>query len=486
MINRPKDSLTTLRRQPILEKEALSVEIYIRQTDWIRIQNAYQSFYERTLTLAWNNTAMTIITAEQVGKKYTIGHQRQGRYLALRDVLAHRARGLWQRMRHPLAPNRETTELEEIWAVKDLNFEITQGERVGIIGRNGAGKSTLLKILSRITHPTTGRVHLKGRVASLLEVGTGFHPELTGRENIYLNGAILGMTRQEIKKKFDEIVAFAEVEKFLDTPVKRYSSGMYVRLAFAVAAHLEPEILVVDEVLAVGDAAFQQKCLGKMDEVAQSGRTVLFVSHNMGAIQQLCQRSMLLHEGQILMDGPSAQVVGQYLTSGMTRNGEKVWPAPEKAPGNEVARLHAVRVLDQHGCVCTNFDVRDPVWVSMEYWVLQDVDYFNISFYFSNERGELLFISRHDTRDCPPNQGKRMAGLYTSTCHIPSDFLNTGQVYVQAAMTDEVNAHAIQRNIVMFSVGDAMDPAGVRGYYQHDWPPAAVRPRLHWTDVQLS
>jgi lipopolysaccharide transport system ATP-binding protein len=206
----------------------------------------------------------TIIKIENLSKKYIIGHQRQERYTALRDVMMHKLRGIGQRLRHPLSPNKEETKLEEFWALKDINLEIKQGDRLGVIGRNGAGKSTLLKVLSRITEPTTGRISLDGRVASLLEVGTGFHPELTGRENIFLNGAILGMSGADIKKNFDEIVAFAEVEKFLDTPVKRYSSGMYVRLAFAVAAHLEPEILLVDEVLAGGDTVFQKKCIDKM------------------------------------------------------------------------------------------------------------------------------------------------------------------------------------------------------------------------------
>lgn len=259
---------------------------------------------------------MSIIKVENLSKKYIIGHDRgaQGafQYYSLRDSLAHFGRGMYQRLRHPLSPNQEITELEEFWALKDINFEIKQGDRVGIIGRNGAGKSTLLKILSRITEPTSGKITMKGRVASLLEVGTGFHPELTGRENIYLNGAILGMTRVEIKKKFDEIVAFAEVEKFLDTPVKRYSSGMYVRLAFAVAAHLEPEILLVDEVLAVGDAEFQKKCLGKMKDVSKEGRTVLFVSHNMAAISNLCSRGILLDNGLISCFGDIDQIIDTY------------------------------------------------------------------------------------------------------------------------------------------------------------------------------
>jgi len=259
-----------------------------------------------------------VIKAENLGKKYVIGHQTQrGGYTALRDVITQNVRTLWSKTKD-LATGKPVIQgdtIEEVWALRDVNFEVHRGEALGIIGRNGAGKSTLLKILSRITEPSTGRVTISGRVASLLEVGTGFHPELTGRENIYLNGTILGMTRVEIKKKFDEIVAFSEVEQYLDTPVKRYSSGMYVRLAFAVAAHLEPEILVVDEVLAVGDASFQQKCLGKMDHVTKEGRTVIFVSHNMTAIQSLCERSILIKNGIILVDGSSSEVINRYLSA---------------------------------------------------------------------------------------------------------------------------------------------------------------------------
>jgi lipopolysaccharide transport system ATP-binding protein len=256
----------------------------------------------------------TVITAENLGKKYLLRHQRRARYTALRDVIADKASGLFRRAR---SGEKDETR-EEFWALRDVNFEVKRGEVLGIIGRNGAGKSTLLKILSRITEPTTGRVRIKGRVASLLEVGTGFHPELTGRENIFLNGAILGMARSEIKTKFDEIVAFAEVEKFLDTPVKRYSSGMYVRLAFAVAAHLEPEILVIDEVLAVGDAEFQRKCLGKMEEVSRGGRTVLFVSHNMAAVEGLCSSALLISDGGVILRGAVEEVVRTYLNQRRT------------------------------------------------------------------------------------------------------------------------------------------------------------------------
>jgi len=261
-----------------------------------------------------------VIKAENLGKKYTIGHQSQkAGYTALRDLLAKNARTVWNKTKDLASgkPIIQGDTTEEVWALKDVNFEIRDGEAIGIIGRNGAGKSTLLKILSRITEPSAGRVTIKGRVASLLEVGTGFHPELSGRENIFLNGTILGMTRMEIKKKFDEIVTFADVEKYLDTPVKRYSSGMYVRLAFAVAAHLEPEILVIDEVLAVGDAAFQKKCMGKMGDVAKEGRTILFVSHNMTAITGLCNSAILLKCGKVEMIGPVQDVVSQYtLTAG--------------------------------------------------------------------------------------------------------------------------------------------------------------------------
>ncbi|WP_103667509.1 ABC transporter ATP-binding protein [Pseudanabaena sp. BC1403] len=262
-----------------------------------------------------------VIRVENLSKKYIIGHQKQESYTSFRDVLSNGAKSLWHGLTSVCTANLDDRS-EEFWALKDVSFEIKQGDRVGIIGRNGAGKSTLLKILSRITEPTSGKISIKGRVASLLEVGTGFHPELTGRENIYLNGAILGMDRSEIKKKFDEIVAFAEVEKFLDTPVKRYSSGMYVRLAFAVAAHLEPEILIVDEVLAVGDAQFQKKCLGKMEDVAEKeGRTVLFVSHQMASIQKLCQRSIWLDQGQVVSDDTTQLVINNYLnnSSGLSK-----------------------------------------------------------------------------------------------------------------------------------------------------------------------
>ena len=291
--------------------------------------------------------AQTVIKAEGVSKIYTLSHEAHEKYSSLRDALANRAKGLIKAIK---APNAPAPALEQFYALKDVSFEINQGDRVGIIGRNGAGKSTLLKVLSRITEPSNGRITLNGRVASLLEVGTGFHPELTGRENIFLNGAILGMSRVEIRRKFDEIVAFAEVEKFLDTPVKRYSSGMYVRLAFAVAAHLEPEILVVDEVLAVGDAQFQKKCLGKMEDVSKNeGRTVLFVSHNMAAIKALCSEGIFLQKGSLISKGDINDIIQLYLHNKNVVDNDGSIPEKSSLHNTGVLRYTKLRLINHTG-----------------------------------------------------------------------------------------------------------------------------------------
>ncbi|MCY7273322.1 MAG: ABC transporter ATP-binding protein [Phormidesmis sp. CAN_BIN44] len=291
----------------------------------------------------------TVIRVENLSKKYVLNHQQEGqKYKALRDVMADGAKAIGKKLLKPSKaianPSRE-----EFWALKDVSFEIKQGDRVGIIGRNGAGKSTLLKVLSRIVEPTSGRIGIRGRVASLLEVGTGFHPELTGRENIYLNGAILGMGKAEIVRKFDEIVAFAEVERFLDTPVKRYSSGMYVRLAFAVAAHLEPEVLIVDEVLAVGDTQFQKKCLGKMEDVGKEGRTVIFVSHTMSAVEALCNRGIVLQAGSIVLDDAPQKAINAYLENAFNLQEEVPLSERRDRSGSGKVRASSFRVLDQQG-----------------------------------------------------------------------------------------------------------------------------------------
>src|SRR5256885_9166223 len=351
------------------------------------------------------------IRVEGLGKLYKIGKLRR-RHDTLRDRIAdarvfslfrgrnggtQRAKGTVQssslaedssslasgRLPSALSPSP----IDSIWALKDVSFDVRRGEVIGIIGRNGAGKSTLLKILSRITEPTEGYAEINGRVASLLEVGTGFHQELTGRENIYLNGAILGMARNEIVRKFDEIVSFAEVEKFIDTPVKHYSSGMYLRLAFAVAAHLEPEILLVDEVLAVGDARFQRKCLDKMQDVGKQGHTILFVSHNMAAITRLCPRTILLDQGHVLSDGPSHQVASEHLSGGLGTTAPRTWPGISPAPGDEIVRLLAVRVRAENGEVHDVMDIRKPIAIEMEFVVLQGGHELTPNYHFFNEHG---------------------------------------------------------------------------------------------------
>ena len=340
----------------------------------------------------------TVISVENLSKKYIIGHQQQERYTALRDVVANGAKGMLKSLRGDKLA--EDPNQEEFWALKDVSFEIKQGDRVGIIGRNGAGKSTLLKILSRITEPTEGRIRIKGRVASLLEVGTGFHPELTGRENISLNGAILGMSKAEISRKFDEIVAFAEVEKFLDTPVKRYSSGMYVRLAFAVAAHLEPEVLIVDEVLAVGDAQFQKKCLGKMEDVAQEGRTVIFVSHQMSAIEKLCSSGILLNRGQAKFIGNSKQTINYYLQD-LDVEVQQTRVSDLKRSGTGDLQITGFSIEDSIGNLLVSVSSGDCVVFVFHYEIKTDRTIENLSIGFSihNSLGEIISILYSDYQD---------------------------------------------------------------------------------------
>jgi len=430
---------------------------------------------------------MSIIRVDNLGKRYTIGHDRRAggmfRYASLRDTLAHQARALWQRARHPLSPNRENTDLEEFWALRDLAFEIQPGERVGIIGRNGAGKSTLLKLLSRITEPTTGRIELNGRVASLLEVGTGFHPELTGRENIYLNGAILGMTRAEIKAKFDAIVDFAEVEKFLDTPVKRYSSGMYVRLAFAVAAHLEPEILLVDEVLAVGDASFQKKCLGKMEDVAIRGRTVIFVSHNMGAIAKLCKRVLWLSDGLLKADGEQAETTADYLTSDSGHSGQVRWD-PSNAPGNERIRILAMRVTNDLGQVTNQVDRSERLWLEFDYEILETTTSMQVGFWLQTVDGTTVFVGG-DRENAEWSERPRTPGKYRSRCAIPEGLLNAKTYTVSLGVDLPLGTTVVMKHgVVDFTVKQSAIPAhSSHGSWQ---PPGVICLSLDWDLRRLS
>jgi lipopolysaccharide transport system ATP-binding protein len=409
------------------------------------------------------------IRVQGISKMYRIGLL-QKRNDTLRDVIV----SSFNRARRRLEEGQEG----EIWALKDLSFEVRQGEVLGVVGRNGAGKSTLLKILSRVTEPTEGAIDIHGRVGSLLEVGTGFHPELTGRENIYLNGAILGMRRQEIAKKFDAIVDFSEVDKFIDTPVKRYSSGMYLRLAFAVAAHLDPEILVVDEVLAVGDAEFQRKCLGKMSDVAQQGRTVLFVSHNMSAILRLTQETIVLEKGHMLMRGPSPKAVDYYLSSGFSQMGERTW-SPDEVPGTATPFVPlSVRVKNTAGKISDNLRSTESFGLEFEYQLMNAITGLRVGVYILSTRGELVFTSFDtDEADLYEKYPIRSAGHYISRCVIPSDLLNEGRFVVGVnASAFRIKRYFQDEQALTFTV----DAAGAPGM---QWPEprlGPIRPRIQW------
>ncbi len=416
------------------------------------------------------------IRVENLSKLYRIGVEKN-RHNTLRDRISHGVRSLFSRDgRRSSKGNEDNT----IWALKDVSFEAKAGEVLGIIGPNGAGKSTLLKILSRITPPTTGRADIYGKVGSLLEVGTGFHPELTGRENVYLNGAILGMKRKEIESKLDEIVDFSGVAKFIDTPIKHYSTGMHTRLAFAVAAHLEPEILIVDEVLAVGDKNFQRKCLNKMQDVGHQGRTVLFVSHNMQAITRLCPRAILLDEGRIIEDGPAHRVVSAYLNNGLGTSACREWPEVTKAPAGEIARLRAVRVRLQDERISDIVDIRKPIVLEMEYEVLKPghvlLPYYDVY----NEDGLTIF----STIDVDPSwrQKPRPEGYWRSRVRVPGNFLAEGTHVVAPGMLalNPTVPQFEEHEAIAFQVVDSLDGDSARG----DWAgkvDGVIRPLLTWT-----
>jgi lipopolysaccharide transport system ATP-binding protein len=411
-----------------------------------------------------------VIRCEGIGKRYRIG--RRERYRTLRDTLADMARSSLRRM-GSFGRGENGIDEAELWALKDLSLEIKRGEVVGIIGRNGSGKSTLLKILSRITKPTEGEAEIRGRVGTLLEVGAGFHPELTGRENIYLNGAVLGMTRQEIDRKFSEIVEFSECERLLETPIKHYSSGMYVRLAFAVAAHLETEILLVDEVLAVGDAAFQQKCLGKIGDAASSGRTVLFVSHNLLAVDSLCTRAICLHEGRVVLEGPPASVTSRYLQSWIPAFKEVVYEEMETAPGNDKVRLHRARVRPQNGRWQDQITVRTPVVVEFEYWKLSSQSNLDLAAEVFNEYGVNVFTTAQMGAPASP------AGLLRSSFLVPADMMNNGHYRIHlTVLQGGATEIAHWEDLIAFDVHDVASE--LRGYYHDTWP-GAMRPHLEWT-----
>jgi lipopolysaccharide transport system ATP-binding protein len=425
-----------------------------------------------------------VIRVEGLGKQYGLGAASTG-YKTMRESLVELARtplrmAASARHRGRLASGRQAS--AKFWALEDVNFSVRRGEAVGIIGRNGAGKSTLLKLLSQITEPTKGRIAVRGRAAALLEVGTGFHPELSGRENIFLNGAILGMPRAEIVRKFDQIVTFAEVEKFVDTPVKHYSSGMYLRLAFAVAAHLEPDILIVDEVLAVGDASFQKKCLNKMEEVGREGRTVIFVSHDMAAVTRLCHRGILLDQGRVKVDASTRAVVATYLESGLGVSSVRTWAADEHPPGNDIVRLLSVRAVDETGGLVESLDIRRSVGFEMVFELGMDGVVLVPNFHFFTEGGICAFIA-HDLD--PAWRGRpRNAGRYTSTAWVPGNFLSEGTLRIGAAVSthDPLTIHFFERDAIAIQVIDTLDGDSARGDYAGTMG-GVVRPILKWTNA---
>jgi lipopolysaccharide transport system ATP-binding protein len=424
--------------------------------------------------------ANTVIRAENLGKKYIIGHKGMSGYKTFREQMLQHGHNFYSRTKKMLTGQQvlDGNEVEEFWALKNLNFEIKQGDRIGIIGKNGAGKSTLLKILSRITEPTTGKVFIKGRIASLLEVGTGFHPELTGRENIFLNGAIMGMGRAEIKRKFDEIVDFSGVEKFLDTPVKRYSSGMYVRLAFSVAAHLEPEILVVDEVLAVGDAEFQKKCLGKMQDVSASeGRTVLFVSHNMPAIANLCNTAILLRGGEFIKMGNADDIIQDYMLSVSASISDI--DSTIKVRSNKV-KLLAINI-QQNNINRADVDIAKPVSIEIVYEVLEDNTICTPSIVMKDNFDVEIFAS-FNSPSAASSLDKYYGvplqrGTYNSSITIPANFLNDNTYFVDiylSKLLQEIYTYA--EKAVLFN---GIDSGEMSKEYHNKWK-GVVRPKFDW------
>ncbi len=418
-----------------------------------------------------------IITVEGLSKRYRIG-ARERPAETFREAVAQTLRSPFAYLRQMARP---PTDEETLWSLREVSFEVAQGEVLGIIGQNGAGKSTLLKILARITEPTLGRARLSGRVGSLLEVGSGFHPELTGRENTYLNGVILGMRRQEVSRKLDEIVAFAEVEKFLDTPVKRYSSGMYVRLAFAVAAHLEPEILIVDEVLAVGDASFQRKCLGKMGEVAKEGRTVLFVSHNMANLTRLCNRALLLERGTLVADGAIELIIGQYMNRHSGGGEVRRWDDLERAPGTEAVRLTDVSLLDDQDQPALVANVEQRLRIRLGYHVLQPGAKFrcNVSV-FTREVCAFSTMQQTETVHGAP-------GRYEAVVEIPPNFLAEADYRLTVSMFTARSVkfrHVYVEDALVFHVYDPITGRSARGDYTENYS-GVVRPLLPWRTTYL-
>ncbi|NWF70824.1 MAG: ABC transporter ATP-binding protein [Chloroflexi bacterium] len=418
---------------------------------------------------------MTSSTIEVVNlsKRFRIGAL-QSSSRTLRDMLVDAVKAPFQKR----ASRVENT----IWALKDVSFAVSAGDVVGIIGRNGSGKSTLLKILARVTEPTSGQARLRGRVGSLLEVGTGFHLELTGRENIFLSGVIMGMRREEVKRSFDEIVAFAEMEKFIDTPVKHYSSGMYMRLAFAVAAHLRSDILLVDEVLAVGDIEFQRRCLSKMEAIGQEGRSVIFVSHDMHAIARLCSRALWLNNGQLMADGVVMETIGQYMGLGENSSAQRQWDDPATAPGNAMARLRSVRILNEAGVVSYRHDIRCPITVEFVYDILQPGKRLSPFMFCNAEDGTHLFLSTDWSNEAVNALDPSYVGRRTAWCTIPGNLLAEGRFTLSPGLSvvqENNNVQVYEPDAVSMTVYDPMQGDSTRGVFGGVYP-GALRPLLNW------
>ncbi len=421
------------------------------------------------------------IRAEEISKRYRIGSRDEDNDTLTGAALSALSQPLKNLKRlSRLSTFREGDGEEDvIWAVRDVSFDVSVGEVVGVIGGNGAGKSTLLKLLTRITKPTSGQATIRGHVSSLLEVGTGFHPELTGRENVYLNGAVLGMKGKEIREKFDAIVDFSGVERFIDTPVKRYSTGMKVRLAFSVAAHLDPDVLLVDEVLSVGDTAFQRKCLGKMDEVAHRGRTVLFVSHNLAAVTRLCDRILLLENGRLVMDGPSDKVMGRYLQSDAAGMARHEWPDPATAPGGEYARLRAMWATNSNGRISDTMDIREPVRLEMEFEALRAGTVLYPQFVLWNAEADVAAFTTMDT-DPEWWERPRPAGRYRVSATVPGNLLSEGLYRIVARIKSQATSKEFSEDAASFLVMDPADGTTVRGPWKGSLP-GVLRPRVEWS-----
>lgn len=425
----------------------------------------------------------TVIKIENLSKEYRLGQVGTG-------TLAHDLNRWWHKVRGKEDPYLKIGETNDrsnkgesnyIYALKDINLEVKSGEVLGIIGKNGAGKSTLLKILSKVTGPTTGSIKSKGRIASLLEVGTGFHPELTGRENIYMNGTIMGMTRKEISDKLDEIVEFAGIERYINTPTKRYSSGMTVRLGFAIAAHLEPEILVVDEVLAVGDAEFQKKAIGKMKDVSEGdGRTVLFVSHNMASISSLCSRTIFLEDGQVKFDGDTSEAILLYYGNDMAEHERGIY-IPNSLPSEYQATVTKASIIDMHGKNMAEIKINEPFSIEVEYHIKDDNLKLFPNLHIKDSKGDYAFVSVDSEMD-PGSLAKMSKGHYKSTCFVPANLLNAQTYYIGIALTQvsPLVVFCYEENALFVHVSDPIDnvPTRVEGYSGN--PPGTVRPLLKW------